>query len=329
MIQSRNLAPHLNFKFNKIASKSSFITHTSHNMSSFNSTSTQFTKLPSGINVFHRSAGPKDGSVVLLLHGFPTSSTQYQHLIPVLANSGYRVIAPDLPGFGFTEIPDSLNYKHTFANLAETVDALLTELKITKFAVYIMDYGAPTGLRLALKRPDQVTALITQNGNAYDEGLGSFWDPLRTLWKSEPGTQGEKDARAAVQDGILTYAATKWQYQNGEPDPDNVDPAPWELDWALMNRPGNFDVQLDLFKSYGSNVPLYPEFQEWFRKTQVPTLAAWGKNDLIFVKEGAQPYKKDLPNAEIHLLDGGHFIGVAQPELIGKLVLDFLQKNKV
>lgn len=292
-------------------------------------TTTKFQKLSSGIEVFYRTAGPEDGSIVLLLHGFPTSSIQYNDLILILANAGYRIIAPDLPGFGFTKVPESLDFKYTFANLTDTVDDFLKKLDINKFAMYIMDYGAPTGLRLALKRPDQVSAIVTQNGNAYLEGLGEFWDPIRTLWATEPGTRDEKDARAAVQKALLTYDATKWQYEFGEPKPEVVDPVHWELDWALMNRPGNFDIQLDLFKSYGSNLDLYPQFQEWFRKTKVPLLAAWGKNDLIFIKEGAGPYKKDLPDAEIHLLEGGHFVGVAQPELVGGLVSDFLKRIKI
>lgn len=298
-------------------------------MSGIPLTATKYQKLPSGIEIFYRTSGPETDHIVLLLHGFPTSSIQYAGLIPMLANAGYYVIAPDLPGFGFTQVPESMRFAYSFANLVDTVDEFLTELKVNKFAMYIMDYGAPTGLRLALKRPDQVTALITQNGNAYLEGLGDFWDPIRTLWQTEPGTKDEKDARSAVKEALLTHTATRWQYEFGEPAPGTIDPAHWELDWALMNRLGNFEIQLDLFKSYGSNLSLYPQFQEWFRKTQVPLLAAWGKNDLIFIKEGAKPYKKDLPGAEIHLLDGGHFIGVAQPKLIGGLVLDFLKKNDI
>jgi pimeloyl-ACP methyl ester carboxylesterase len=291
--------------------------------------STSFTTLPNGIKVFHRGAGPSIGPVILLLHGFPTSSSQYRNLMPLLAAKGYRVIAPDLPGFGFTEIPSSLNFRYTFANLAKTVSSFLDVLKITKFAVYIFDYGAPTGLRIALQRPEAVTAIISQNGNAYDEGLEGFWDPIKMLWATEEDSDKEKAQRKAIGDFILTYEATKGQYVNGEPHPETIDPLNWELDWALMQRPGNFEIQLDLFKSYGTNVGLYPQFQEYFRTSKVPILAIWGKNDVIFPPPGAEAYKRDSPNAKVELWDAGHFLIESHTQQMAKAMLDFLGENGI
>ncbi|RMZ86190.1 hypothetical protein DV737_g227, partial [Chaetothyriales sp. CBS 132003] len=292
-------------------------------------TSTQYLTLASGIKVFYRSAGPATGPVVLLLHGFPTSSTQYRNLIPILAHTGYRVIAPDLPGFGFTEVPASLNYTYSFANLADTVASFVETLHLAKYAIYIMDYGSPTGLRLALKNPSAVTAIITQNGNAYEDGLGSFWDPVRAYWASTPGSAEDKDLRGRLTAALLTYEATKWQYTDGEAQPEAIDPASYTLDWALLQRPGNFDVQLDLFRSYETNVALYPDFHAYFRSSQVPLLAAWGKNDKIFIEAGAQAFKRDLPKAEVVLLDAGHFASESRTEELGKLIVAFLVRNGI
>ena len=291
--------------------------------------STSWTSLPNGIKVFNRVAGPSNGPVILLLHGFPTSSSQFRNLIPLLAAKGYRVVAPDLPGFGFTEVPSSLNFEYTFANLAETTLSFLDAQKITKFAVYLFDYGAPTGLRIALERPEAITAIVTQNGNAYEEGLGSFWDPVRALWASGPGSDQEKELRKAIGDFLLNYDATKGQYVNGEPHPETVDPLNWELDWALMQRPGNFEIQLDLFKSYGTNVDLYPKFHEYFRSSKVPILAVWGKNDVIFIAPGAEAYKKNSPNAEVELWDGGHFLIESHTEQMANRMIKFLEENGV
>jgi pimeloyl-ACP methyl ester carboxylesterase len=290
-------------------------------------TTTSFTKLPNGIEVFSRTAGPTDSPVILLLHGFPASSFQFRNLIPLLAAHNYRVIAPDLPGFGFTTIPSSLDYKHTFANLATTMGSFLDELKVKEYVVYIFDYGAPTGLRLMLERPGATKAIISQNGNAYNDGIGSFWDPVKALWAAQPGTQAEKSARNVLQSALLTHAATKWQYTEHEPHPELVDPASWTLDWALMNTPENIEVQLDLFRDYASNVELYPEFQAYFREKKLPVLAVWGKDDEIFINPGASAFKKDLPDAEVHLLDGGHFLVESQTERVGGLILEFLRKN--
>ncbi|KAL9105659.1 MAG: hypothetical protein Q9227_009208 [Pyrenula ochraceoflavens] len=221
--------------------------------------------------VFYRSAGPPSAPVLLLLMGFPSSSNQFRHLIPLLATE-YHVIAPDFPGFGFTETPEK--YPHTFANMAEVMEGFVDALKIDKFAMYIFDYGAPVGLRMAMKRPDAVTALITQNGNAYTEGLGAFWDPLKKFWAS--GSEADREGIRS----FMSLNVTESQYTTGTKDVSKLDPATWWLDWTLMNnRPGNVDYQLDLFYDYRTNVELYPKWQEWFRKSQVPTLVVWGKND--------------------------------------------------
>ena len=276
-----------------------------------------------GLDLFYRSAGSPSSPVILLLHGFPSSSHQYRNLIPLLAMH-YFVIAPDLPGFGFTVVPEARNYKYTFSSLATTVGAFLDVLEIRKFAVYIFDYGAPTGLRLALERPEAVTAIITQNGNAYVEGLGAFWDPFRAYWSS-----GSSQDRQALNDSLLTFAATKWQYENGSPHPASVPPETYNLDYALMERPGNKDIQLDFFKDYGTNVPLYPKFQEYFRESNVPVLAVWGKNDLIFIPAGAEAFKKDVKNLELHLLDAPHFAIETIEGQFSELILAFLKKNGV
>jgi pimeloyl-ACP methyl ester carboxylesterase len=274
-----------------------------------------------GLNIFYREAGPKDAPKILLLHGFPSSSHQYRNLIPLLSQK-YNVLAPDLPGFGFTEIPEARSYSYTFDSLTTSVEAFLDALNIKKFSVYIFDYGAPTALRLALRRPEAVQAIISQNGNAYEDGLGEFWDPLRALWKSNSTEDREK-----VRAGFLNLEATKWQYVDGSKSP--IAPEAYWLDYALLSRPGNQDIQLDLFYDYRNNVKLYPEFQEYFRKSQVPVLAPWGKNDTIFIAAGAEAFKKHLPNAEIHLLDAGHFAVETNTVEIANLILEFLKKNGI
>ncbi|TAQ87502.1 hypothetical protein B7494_g4167 [Chlorociboria aeruginascens] len=274
-----------------------------------------------GLNVFYREAGPKDAPVILLLHGFPSSSHQYRNIIPILSDK-YRVIAPDLPGFGFTEVPESLNYSYTFANLTKSVEAFLDVLEIKKFSVYIFDYGAPTALRIALDRPDAVQAIISQNGNAYVEGLGSFWDPLKAYWASNSTSD-----REFIKANLLTFNATKGQYINGSTSA--VEPEAYYLDYALLSRPGNDDIQLDLFYDYQTNVALYPQFQEYFRKSQVPLLAVWGKNDAIFIPPGAEAFKRDLPKADVKFLDAGHFAVETETNEIAKLTLDFLGENGI
>lgn len=286
---------------------------------------TAWTSLPNGIRVFSRTAGPVDGPNILLLHGFPSSSHQFRNLIPLLATRGYRVTAPDLPGFGFTEIPSTIEYRYTFANMAASVASFVEVENIRKFAVYVFDYGAPTGFRLALEHPDWIKAIISQNGNAYEEGLLPFWDPLRKLWASAPGSSEEQDLRQAIADFILTLEATKNQYLGGEPHPENVDPLSWTLDYALLQRPGQREIQLDLFRDYATNVTLYPQFQEYLRKSQVPLLAVWGKNDPIFGH--AEAFKKDLPNAEVELWDAGHFLVESHTLEMGKRIVKFLAEN--
>jgi pimeloyl-ACP methyl ester carboxylesterase len=253
-----------------------------------------------GVNVFYRDAGAADAPVILLLHGYPTSSHMFRELIPRLAGK-YRVIAPDLPGFGFTTVPAERKYKYTFDALAKTVEAFVDALGLTRYAIYIFDYGAPTGLRLAVAHPERVTAIISQNGNAYEEGLGDAWDPIKAYWR-EP-TQEHRDALRQ----FLTLEATKWQYTHGVADPESVAPESYTLDAALLERPGMAEIQLDLILNYASNVALYPKFQEYFRKAQPPLLAIWGKNDPFFIPAGAAAFRRDNPNAVVTMLDTGHF----------------------
>lgn len=295
-------------------------------MSSSTSTSTKFTKLSSGIRIFHRSAGPESGPNILLLHGFPSSSHQFRNLIPLLAAKGYHVTAPDLPGFGFTEVPEDISFEYTFANLASTIAEFLEVAKIQSYAVYIFDYGSPTGLRIAIRADSSVKAIISQNGNAYEEGLTSFWDPIRKFWAEEAGSSEESTTREQLAAALLTPEATKWQYVEGESHPELIDPASWTLDQALLERPGQKKIQIDLFKDYGTNVKLYPQIQEHLRKSQIPLLAVWGKNDQIFGYAGAEAFKKDLPNAEVELWDGGHFLVESHTVEIADRMVKFLSK---
>lgn len=275
-----------------------------------------------GIEIFYREAGAAAAPTLLLLHGFPSSSHQYRNLIPLLSHK-YHIVAPDLPGFGFTDVPNSRNYIYNFDNIATTVEAFLDVLNIKKFSVYIFDYGAPTGLRLALRRPEAIQAIFTQNGNAYEEGLGAdFWGQLKPLWETN-----SQENRAAVAKATLTLEATKWQYENGSQV--SVAPEAPYLDFALMSRPGNDQIQLDLFYDYQFNLKLYPDFHQYFRKSQVPLLAVWGKNDVIFVPAGAEAFKRDLPNAEVHLLDTGHFAVETNTADIANFMLKFLEKNSI
>ncbi|MGQ0671699.1 MAG: alpha/beta fold hydrolase [Hyphomicrobium sp.] len=273
-----------------------------------------------GVGVFYREAGPPDAPVVVLLHGFPTSSRMFRNLIPALSDR-YRVIAPDYPGFGHSDVPDRKSFGYSFAKFADIMDGLLGQIGVKRYALYVMDYGAPVGFRLALKHPDRVSALVVQNGNAYEEGLKAFWDPIKSYW-----ADGSIKNREALRAG-LTAAATKSQYLDGVADPSRIDPDNWLVDQALLDRPGNAEIQLDLFKDYGSNVALYPKFQTYFRMSKPPTLIVWGKNDVIFPAEGAHPYKRDLPNAEVHLLDTGHFALEDKGEDMAALMRDFLDRK--
>ncbi len=254
-----------------------------------------------GVNVFYRAAGDTSAPVVLLLHGFPSSSFMYRELIPRLADS-FRVIAPDLPGFGFTEVPTERKYLYTFDALAQTIDAFTKALNLNRFAVYVFDYGAPTGFRLAAAHPERITAIVSQNGNAYEEGLGDAWGPIQKYW-AEPSAENRDTIRKA----ILNPEATKWQYTHGVANPDSIPPESYTLDAALMERPGNTEIQLDLFLNYASNVAMYPKFQEYFRKSKPPLLAIWGKNDPFFIPAGAEAFRRDIPKAQVQFLDTGHF----------------------
>ena len=273
-----------------------------------------------GLDIFYREAGPADGPAILLLHGYPTSSSMFRHLIPELAGR-YRVVAPDFPGFGQSSAPAREKFGYTFANLADTIDEFTTAVNLPRYALYVMDYGAPVGYRLALKHPDRVTALVIQNGNAYEEGLRDFWKPLRAYWQS-----ASKENREALRP-FTAIEGTKWQYTHGVKDPSLISPDAWTLDQAGLDRPGNAEIQLDLFYDYRTNLPLYPKFQAWFREKQPPTLIVWGKNDQIFPAEGATPYRRDLPEAELHLLDAGHFALETHGAEIAARMLDFLGRK--
>jgi pimeloyl-ACP methyl ester carboxylesterase len=273
-----------------------------------------------GITLFYREAGPADAPVVVLLHGFPSSSHMFRNLIPALSDR-YHVIAPDYPGFGESAAPDRAQFRYSFAQFAALTDTLLTRLDARRYALYVMDYGAPVGYRLALRHPERVTALIVQNGNAYVEGLLQFWDPIKAYWTS--GSQHDRDA---LRPGT-TLEATRSQYLDGVRDTSRIDPAAWVYDQAKLDRPGNVEIQLDLFYDYRTNVALYPRFQEFFRERQPPTLIVWGKNDAIFPSPGARAYLRDLPHAELHLLDTGHFALEDKGEAIASLMLDFLDRK--
>jgi pimeloyl-ACP methyl ester carboxylesterase len=272
-----------------------------------------------GIDIFYREAGPAEAPVVVLLHGFPTSSRMFRNLIPALADR-YRVIAPDYPAFGQSAMPARNDFTYSFAKFADLTDSLLNHLGAKRYALYVMDYGAPVGYRLALKHPERVSALIVQNGNAYDEGLRDFWAPIKAYW-ADPDKNRDKMRKG------LTAEATKSQYLGGVRDVSRIDPDSWVHDQALLDRPGNDEIQLDLFKDYGTNVALYPKFQEFFRTRKPPTLIVWGKNDKIFLAEGARPYLRDLPDAELHLLDTGHFALEDKGDEIAALMRDFLARK--
>jgi pimeloyl-ACP methyl ester carboxylesterase len=276
-----------------------------------------------GVRMFYRAAGAATGPVVLLLHGFPSSSFMFRELIPRLATD-YRVIAPDLPGFGFTEVPAERKYSYSFDGLASTIDAFTQALKLSRYAIYVFDYGAPTGLRLAMAHPERVTAIVAQNGNAYEEGLGDAWGPIRKYW-AEPTAEN----RDVIRKNILTLEGTRWQYTHGVANPESVPPESYTLDTALFERPGNKEIQLDLFLDYASNVKLYPKFQEYLRKSKPPLLAIWGKNDAFFIPAGAEAFRKDLPDANVQFLDTGHFAIETHVVEIASAMKEFLEANGV
>ena len=253
-----------------------------------------------GLKIFYREAGADTSPVLLLLHGFPTSSHMFRDLIPALADD-YHVVAPDLPGFGFSEAPEPAQFSYTFDHLADAIDRFTAVAGLTRYAIYVFDYGAPVGFRLATRHPERITAIISQNGNAYEEGLSEGWNPIQRYWKTPTA-----ENRAALRN-FLTPEVTKWQYMHGVQDESLVAPESYTLDSALLARPGNDEIQLDLFLDYASNVALYPKFQEYFRTHQPPLLAVWGKNDPFFLPSGAEAFKRDIPGAVVRFFDAGHF----------------------
>ena len=276
--------------------------------------------LVNGLKIFYREAGVADGPIVLLLHGFPTSSHMFRDLFGQLSDH-YRLIAPDLPGFGFSDAPDRSQFAYTFEHIAEVIGHFTEALNLNRFALYIFDYGAPVGLRLALAHPEKITAIISQNGNAYLEGLSEGWNPIQKYWK-EP-TELNRDALRA----FLTPESTKFQYLHGVSDTSLIAPEAYTLDSALLARPGNADIQLDLFLDYKSNLDLYPRFQAYFQTSKTPILAVWGKNDPFFVPAGAEAFRRHQPDAEIHFFDAGHFALETHAEEIGRTIKAFLDRH--
>ncbi len=274
-----------------------------------------------GLDIFYREAGPKDANTILLLHGFPTSSHMFRNLMQVLSDR-FHLVAPDYPGFGNSSMPSIEEYDYTFDSIADVTDSFTEKLGLNKYSLYMMDYGAPVGYRIAVKHPERVESLIVQNGNAYEEGLREFWDPIKAYWKEK-----SKENADVLRDSLLTIEATKWQYTNGVRNPETIAPENWFHDQYLLDRPGNKEIQLQLFYDYGSNPPLYPKWQTYFREYQPPTLIVWGKNDYIFPEEGAHPYKRDLKNIEFHILDTGHFALEEDGEKVSHLITCFMAKH--
>jgi len=270
-----------------------------------------------GLKIFYREAGADTSPALLLLHGFPTSSHMFRNLIPALADD-YHVVAPDLPGFGFSEAPERAQFRYTFDHLADVIDRFTTVAGLTRHAIYVFDYGAPVGFRLAMRHPERITAIVSQNGNAYQEGLSEGWNPIQRYWK-EP----TPDNRAALR-SFLTPEATKWQYVHGVDDESLVAPESYTLDSAGLARPGNDEIQLDLFLDYSSNVALYSKFQAYFRTHRPPLLAVWGKNDPFFLPSGAEAFKRDIPAAVVRFFDTGHFALETHTPEIAAAIRDLL-----
>jgi pimeloyl-ACP methyl ester carboxylesterase len=272
------------------------------------------------IKIFYREAGDAKAPALLLLHGFPTSSHMFRDLIPLLCDR-YRLVAPDLPGFGFTEAPDRAQFNYTFDHVTQVIDRFTEAVGLGRYTLYVFDYGAPVGFRLALKHPERVTAIISQNGNAYEEGLSDGWNPIEKYWK-EPTAAN----RAALRD-FLKPETTRWQYIHGVANESLVAPESYTLDSALLERPGNDEIQLDLFLDYASNVALYPKFQQFFRTKRPPLLAVWGKSDPFFLPAGADAFKRDNPEAEVHFYDTGHFALETHVYEIAAAIRDFLGRH--
>ena len=275
------------------------------------------TVVVNGQEIFYREAGPINAPTILLLHGFPTSSHMFRNLIPALADR-FHLLAPDYPGFGNSAQPSMEAFEYSFDNLAALVEAFVDQLGIEQYSLYLMDYGAPIGFRLAARHPERVQSLIVQNGNAYVEGLREFWDPIRAYWQERTPENAQPLAAFISPEGV------KWQYTHGVRNEETISPDNWNVDLRHLTREGNPDIQLALFYDYQNNVPHYPAWQAYFRKHQPPTLIVWGKNDYIFPAEGAHPYKRDLKNLEFHLLDTGHFALEEDGELIAKRIRRFL-----
>jgi pimeloyl-ACP methyl ester carboxylesterase len=273
-----------------------------------------------GLKVFYREAGSPEHPALLLLHGFPTSSHMFRNLIPLLADR-FHVVAPDLPGFGFSDAPDRAAFSYTFDHLAEAIEGFTDAIGLERYALYVFDYGAPVGFRLALARPERVTAIVSQNGNAYEEGLSTGWNPIQKYWR-EPSAANREALRA-----FLTPETTRWQYVHGVPDETLVAPESYALDSALLARPGNDEIQLDLFLDYASNVALYPKFQAYFRAKRPPLLAVWGKNDPFFLPPGAEAFRRDNPAAEVRFYDTGHFALETHAREIAAAIRDFLSRS--
>jgi pimeloyl-ACP methyl ester carboxylesterase len=270
-----------------------------------------------GLHIFYREAGPKSAPTILLLHGYPTSSHMYRNLIPILSKR-YHVLAPDLPGFGFSDAPDHANYHYTFDNLANSMQSFIDQLGLKRFAIYVFDYGAPTGFRLALANPEKITGIISQNGNAYEEGLSTGWNPIQRYWKNP--TQANRDSLRA----FMTDKVTWFQYHEGVADQSLIAPETYTLDQHFLDRPGNVEIQLDLMLDYRTNVALYPKFQAYFRARKPKLLAVWGNKDPYFLPAGAEAYKRDDPNAIVKFYNTGHFALETNGDEIGRDVLAFL-----
>lgn len=275
-----------------------------------------------GLNIFYREAGNPNKPTIVLLHGYPTSSHMFRNLITDLSVH-YHVIAPDYPGFGRSEQPPMADFDYTFHNMSVLVEGLLDRLKVKKYSLYLMDYGAPIGFRIAERNPKKVESLIIQNGNAYEEGLQDFWVPIKKYWNDYKPENGKP------LEAFHSLAGLQWQYTHGVQDSLKISPDNWSIDLQHLSRPENNEIQLAMFYDYRTNVPLYPKWQAYFRKYQPPTLIVWGKNDYIFPDNGAYPYKRDLKNLEFHLLDTGHFALEEKGDEIAQYILNFLAKNNI
>jgi pimeloyl-ACP methyl ester carboxylesterase len=274
-----------------------------------------------GFKVFYREAGPANATALLLLHGFPSSSHMFRELIPALSDR-FRLIAPDLPGFGQSDMPSRDKFSYTFDRLADVIERFTEVIGLNRFAIYVFDYGAPTGFRLAVRHPERIAAIISQNGNAYEEGLSEGWNPIQAYWR-DPSQVNRNALRS-----FLAPEATIWQYTHGVSDTASVSPDGYSLDNFYLARPGADDVQLDLLGNYKTNVALYPTFQEYFRKHKPPFLAVWGKNDPFFLPPGAEAFKRDIPGAEVRFFDTGHFALETHCEEIAAAIRDFLSRVK-